>query len=169
MRICFLAAVFALASASSANAADRPTAILVNPIHEAQIVHAYYGKDHVGIRTSRRQCLFRAGDAGERYCSRPRRKVVSRSPRECPCSPTQTLFTKTATPVVPAFVAVSIPTSICDVPAPPEATPGNGLRIRSPAPERRTLEFALMVGSLEVNAPKVAYQAPPSHSDQAAP
>ena len=48
MRICFMmAAVFALASAASAAAPDRPTAILVSPIHEAQIVRADDGKDHV--------------------------------------------------------------------------------------------------------------------------
>ena len=48
MRICFMmAAVFALASAASAEAPNRPTAILVSPIHEAQIVRADDGKDHV--------------------------------------------------------------------------------------------------------------------------
>ena len=48
MRISFMmAAVFALASAASAAAPDRPTAILVSPIHEAQIVRADDGMDHV--------------------------------------------------------------------------------------------------------------------------
>ena len=48
MRICLmLAAVFALGSAASAEERDRPTAILVSPIHEAQIVRADDGKDHV--------------------------------------------------------------------------------------------------------------------------
>ena len=48
MRICLMtAAFFALASAASAAEPDRPTAILVSPIHEAQIVRADDGKDHV--------------------------------------------------------------------------------------------------------------------------
>ena len=48
MRVCLtMAAVFALASAASAAEPDRPTAILVSPIHEAQIVRADDGKDHV--------------------------------------------------------------------------------------------------------------------------
>jgi hypothetical protein len=48
MRICFMmAVVFALASAALAEAPDRPTAILVSPIHEAQIVRGDDGKDHV--------------------------------------------------------------------------------------------------------------------------
>jgi hypothetical protein len=48
MRICFMMAiVFTLASAASAEAPDQPTAILVSPIHEAQIVRADDGMDHV--------------------------------------------------------------------------------------------------------------------------
>ena len=48
MRICLmLAAVLALRSAASAAERDRPTAILVSPIHEAQIVRGDDGKDHV--------------------------------------------------------------------------------------------------------------------------
>jgi hypothetical protein len=48
MRICLItAAVFALASAASAAERDRPTAIVVSSIHEAQIVRADDGKDHV--------------------------------------------------------------------------------------------------------------------------
>ena len=48
MRTCFMmAVVFALASAALADAPDRATAILVSPIHEAQIVRGDDGKDHV--------------------------------------------------------------------------------------------------------------------------
>ena len=48
MRVCLmLAVVLALGSAASAVERDRSTAILVSPIHEAQIVRADDGKDHV--------------------------------------------------------------------------------------------------------------------------
>jgi hypothetical protein len=48
MRIWFMiAAALALASAASAEALDRPTAMIVSPIHEAQIVRADDGMDHV--------------------------------------------------------------------------------------------------------------------------
>ena len=48
MRICLMVvAVFALASAASAAERDEPTAILVSPIHEAQIVRADDGMDYV--------------------------------------------------------------------------------------------------------------------------
>ena len=46
MRICFMmAAVFALAS--PAEEYGRPTAILVSPIHEAQVVRGDDGNEHV--------------------------------------------------------------------------------------------------------------------------
>ena len=48
MRICLmLAAVLALGSAASAAERDQPTAILVSPIHEAQVVRGDDGMDHV--------------------------------------------------------------------------------------------------------------------------
>ena len=48
MRICLmLTAVLAFTSAASAAERDRPTAILVSPIHEAQIVRGDDGMDHV--------------------------------------------------------------------------------------------------------------------------
>ena len=48
MRICFIVtAVFALTSAASAAEPGRVTAILVSPIHEAQVVRGDDGMDHV--------------------------------------------------------------------------------------------------------------------------
>ena len=48
MRICLMLAVaLPLGSAASAAERDRPTAIFASPIHEAQIVRADDGKDHV--------------------------------------------------------------------------------------------------------------------------
>src|SRR6478672_7015038 len=48
MRIGFMvAAIFALGSGALAKDYGRPTAILVSPIHEAQIVRGDDGKDHV--------------------------------------------------------------------------------------------------------------------------
>lgn len=48
MRIGFMmAAVFALGSAASAEESDRVTAILVSPIHDAQVVRGDDGMEHV--------------------------------------------------------------------------------------------------------------------------
>ena len=48
MRLCpMMAAVFALTWAASTAGRDRPTAILVSPINEAQIVRVDDSKDHV--------------------------------------------------------------------------------------------------------------------------
>jgi hypothetical protein len=120
MRICFLAAVFALASASSANAADRPTAILVNPIHEAQIVHADDGKDHVEYELLVVSVFSEPVTLASVIVLDPAGKELSRLEGSALAAATQTLFTKTATPVVPASAAVSID---IDLILPPEATP----------------------------------------------
>src|SRR5215469_2029697 len=48
MRICFIViAVLAIASAASAAESGQITAIVVSPIHEAQVVHGDDGMDHV--------------------------------------------------------------------------------------------------------------------------
>jgi len=57
MRIGFMAAaIFALGSAALAEDYGRPTAILVSPIHEAQIVRGDDGKDHVNTNFSSSMC-----------------------------------------------------------------------------------------------------------------
>jgi hypothetical protein len=68
MRIGFMvAAIFALGSGALAEEYGRPTAILVSPIHEAQIVRGDDGKDHVEYELLG-QCVLRTGDAVERCC-----------------------------------------------------------------------------------------------------
>jgi hypothetical protein len=81
MRIGFMvAAIFALESGALAEDYGRPTAILVSPIHEAQIVRGDDGKDPCGIRTSRPQRVLRTGGAVERYCARSRWKGTHAGP-----------------------------------------------------------------------------------------
>jgi Peptidase family M23 len=152
MRICFVvAAVFALASAASAAAPDRPTAILVSPIHEAQIVRADDGKDHVEyellivnvfsepVTLSTVTVLDSAG------------KELMRIEGRALAAATQTLFAKTATPVVPASAAVSVDV---DLILPPDTAPER-VAHRIAYTLKADSDLALMVGSLEVNAPEV--------------
>ena len=57
MRIVFaLAAVLALTSGAVAEDYGQPTAILVSPIHEAQIVRGDDGMDHVEYELSSSAC-----------------------------------------------------------------------------------------------------------------
>ena len=76
---------------------------------------------------------------------------------------TQTLFAKTATPVVPASAVVSVEAFESD-PVPLDER-RNGSRTGSLTPSRRIRELASMVGDLEVNAPEVTIGA---DSDEAA-
>src|SRR4029077_11453858 len=71
---------------------------------------------------------------------------------------TQTLFAKTATPVVPASAAVSVDV---DLMLPPDTAPER-LRHRIAYTLKADSELALMVGSLEVDAPEVAINRQPA-------
>jgi hypothetical protein len=109
MRICFaFAAVFVLASGASAEDYGRPSAIVVSPIHEAQIVRGDDGMDHVEyellvvsvfpepVTLSSVTVLDLAG------------KELMRMDGSALAAATQTLFSKTPSPVVPASAAVSV-------------------------------------------------------------
>ena len=158
MRIWVLAAVFALASASSAHAVDRPTAILVNPIHEAQIVHADDGKDHVEYELLVVNVFSEPVTLASVIVLDLAGKELSRLEGSALAAATQTLFTKTATPVVPASAAVAID---IDLILPPEATPER-VTHRIAYTLKADSELALMVGSLEVSAPEVAISHQPA-------
>jgi Peptidase family M23 len=109
MRVCFaFAALFILVSDASGEEYGRPSAIIVNPIHEAQIVRGDDGMDHVEyellvvsvfpepVTLSSVTVLDLAG------------KELMRMDGSALAAATQTLFAKTPSPVVPASAAVSV-------------------------------------------------------------
>jgi hypothetical protein len=152
MRICFMvAAVFALASAASAAAPDRPTAILVSPIHEAQIVRADDGKDHVEYELLVVNVFSEPVTLSSVTVLDSAGKELMRIEGGALAAATQTLFAKTATPVVPASAAVSVDV---DLILPPDTAPER-VTHRIAYTLKADSELALMVGSLEVNAPEV--------------
>ena len=71
---------------------------------------------------------------------------------------TQTLFAKTATPVIPASAAVSVDV---DLILPPDTVPER-VTHRIAYTLKANSELALMVGSLEVNAPEVPINRQPA-------
>jgi hypothetical protein len=159
MRIGFMvAAICALASDALAENYGRPTAILVSPIHEAQIARGDDGKDHVEyellvvnvfsepVTLSRVTVLDLAG------------KELMRIEGGTLAAATQTLFAKTATPVVPASAAVSVDV---DLMLPPDTAPER-VTHRIAYTLKADSELALMVGSLEVDAPEVAINRQPA-------
>jgi Peptidase family M23 len=153
MRIHFaLAIVLMLASGASAEEDGRPTAIIVSPIHEAQVVRGDDGMDHIEyellvvsvfsepVTLSSVTVLDLAG------------KELLRIDGGALAAATQTLFAKTQSPVIPASAAVSVDVDLI--------LPGT-------APARVTHRIAYttlkvdsglapMVRDLEVDAPEVA-------------
>ena len=159
MRICFMmAAVFALASAASAEAPDRPTAILVSPIHEAQIVRGDDGKDHVEYELLVVNVFSEPVTLASVTVFDPAGKELMRIEGGTLAAATQTLFAKTATPVVPASAAVSVDV---DLILPPDTAPER-VTHRVAYALKADSELALMVGSLEVDAPEVAINRRPA-------
>jgi hypothetical protein len=120
-RICLtLATVLALGSAASAAECSRPTAILVSPIHEAQIVRADDGKDHVECELLVVNVFSEPVTLASVTVLDPTGKELMRIEGGALAAGTQTLFAKTATPVVPASAAVSVDV---DLILPPDTAP----------------------------------------------
>jgi hypothetical protein len=159
MRIGFVvAAIFALGSAALAEDYGRPTAILVSPIHEAQIVRGDDGKDHVEYGLLVVNVFSEPVTLSSVTVLDPAGKELMRIEGGVLAAATQTLFAKTATPVVPASAAVSVDV---DLVLPPDAAPER-VRHLIAYTLKPDSELALMVGSLEVDAPEVAVNRQPA-------
>jgi hypothetical protein len=153
MRIGFMvAAIFALGSGALAEDYGRPTAILVSPIHEAQIVRGDDGKDHVEYELLVVNVFSEPVTLSSVTVLDPAGKELMRIEGGALAAATQTLFAKTATPVVPASAAVSVDV---DLMLPPDTAPER-VTHRIAYTLKADSELALMVGSLEVEAPEVA-------------
>jgi hypothetical protein len=159
MRIGFMAAaIFALGSAALAEDYGRPTAILVSPIHEAQIVRGDDGKDHVEYELLVVNVFSEPVTLSSVAVLDPAGKELMRIEGGTLAAATQTLFAKTATPVVPASAAVSVDV---DLMLPPDTAPER-VTHRAAYTLKADSELALMVGSLEVDAPEVAINRQPA-------
>src|SRR5215472_3358541 len=109
MRICLtLAAVLTLGSAASAAERYRPTAILVSPIHEAQVVRGDDGMDHVEYELLVISVFSEPVTLSSVTVLDPAGKELMRIAGDALAAATQTLFARTATPVIPASAAVSV-------------------------------------------------------------
>src|ERR1700751_4158010 len=124
MRIgCVVAAIFALGSCALAEDYGRPTAILVSPIHEAQIVRGDDGKDHVEYELLVVNVFSEPVTLSSVTVFDPAGKELMRIEGGTLAEATQTLFAKTATPVVPASAAVSVYVALM---LPPATAPERG-------------------------------------------
>jgi hypothetical protein len=159
MRICRMAtAVFALASAASAAEPDRTTAILVSPIHEAQIVRADDGMDHVEYELLVVSVFSEPVTLSSVTVLDPAGKELSRIEGNTLAAATQTLFAKTATPVIPASAAVSVDV---DLVLPPGTAPER-VTHRIAYTLAADSKLALMIRSLQVDGPEVTINRQPA-------
>src|SRR5215469_4262070 len=121
MRICLmLTVVLALGPAAWAAERDRPTAILVSPIHEAQIVRADDGMDHVEYELLVVSVFSEPVTLSNVTVLDPAGKELLQINGEALAAATQTLFAKTPSPLIPPSAAVSVDV---DLILPPGAAP----------------------------------------------
>ena len=159
MRICFMvAAVLALASAASAEDYGRPTAILVSPIHEAQVVRGDDGMDHVEYELLLVSVFPETVTLSSVTVLDSAGKELMRIEGDALAAATQTLFAKTETPVIPASAAVAVDV---DLIVPPDTVPER-VTHRIAYTLKADSELAVMVDSLEVDAPEVAINRQPA-------
>ena len=152
MRIGIMAAaIFTLVSAASAEDYGHPTAFVVSPIHEAQIVRGDDGMDHVEYDLLIVSVLPEPVTLSSVTVLDPAGKELIRIEQTALAAVTQPLFAHTKTTEIPASAAVAVEV---DLILPPDT-----------APERLThrIAYALKAGSvlapmfdnLEVDAPDV--------------
>src|SRR6516225_11266572 len=103
MRVCFMvAALLVLGSAALAAQRDRPTAILVSPIHEAQVVRGDDGMDHVEYELLVVSVFPEPVTLTGVTVLDPARKNLVRIEGAALAAATQTLFARKGSAVIPA-------------------------------------------------------------------
>jgi hypothetical protein len=159
MRICFMvAAVFALASAASAEEYGRPTAIIVSPIHEAQIVRGDDGRDHVEYELLVVSVFPEPMTLSSVTALDPAGKELMRIEGDALAAATQTLFARTETAVIPASAAVSVDVDLML----PQDTAPEQVKHRIAYTLAADSQLALMIGSPQVDGPEVAINRQPA-------
>ena len=159
MRI-YLALAAVLASVSCALAEDdgRATAILVRPIHEAQVVRGDDGMDHVEYELLVVSVFSEPVTLSRVTVLDPNGKELARIDGSALAPATQTLFSKTPSPVIPASAAVSVDV---DLVVPPGGAPERVTHRIAYTLEAGS-QLAPILGSLEVSAPEVAVNRKPA-------
>ena len=152
------AAILALVSTASAEDYGHPTAFVVSPIHEAQIVRGDDGMDHVEYDLLIVSVLPEPVTLSSVTVLGPAGKELMRIEHPALAAVTQPLFAHTKTTEIPASAAVAVEV---DLILPPDT-----------APERLThrIAYALKAGSvlapmfdnLEVDAPDVTIARQPA-------
>jgi Peptidase family M23 len=158
MRVCLASAVFLLVSGALAEDTGRPTAVVVAPIHEAQVVRGDDGMDHVEYELLVVSVFSEPVTLSSVAVLDSSGKELMRMDGGVLAAATQTLFSKTPSPVIPASAAVSVDVDLI-LPA-------------GAAPERVTHRIAYtlapdskdkaMIDRPEIDGPEVAINRQPA-------
>jgi hypothetical protein len=152
-RMCLAgAAVCIFASGAAAEEYGRPTAILVSPIHEAQVVRGDDGMDHVEYELLVVSVFPEPLSLSSVTVLGPAGKELMRMDGAVLAAATQTLFAKTASPVIPASAAVSVDV---DLILPPDTVPER-VTHRIAYRLKADSQLELLADPPEVDAPEVA-------------
>jgi hypothetical protein len=159
MRVGLVAAAFlACASAVSADAPGRPTALLVSPIHDAQVVRGDDGMDHVEYELLVVSVFAEPVTLSSVAVLDPAGRELQRIEGDALAAATQTLFAKTPSPVVPASAAASVDV---DLILPPGTAPDR-VTHRIAYTLAADTESAVMIGVPEIEGPEVAVDRRPA-------
>ena len=153
-----LAAVLALGSAASVAEPDRPTAILVSPIHEAQVVRGDDGMDHVEYELLVVSVFPEPVTLTSVTVLDPAGKNLMRIAGGALTAATQPTFAHTESAVIPASAAVAVDV---DLILPPNTAP-EWVTHQIAYTLKADSELAPMITSLEVDAPEVAVNRRPA-------
>lgn len=147
-----LVVVFALASAALFAEQNRPTAILVSPIHDAQVVRGTDGMDHVEYEILVVSVFPEPVTLTSVTVFDPTGKKLMQLDGSALTAATQPLFAHTGSAVIPASAAVTVE---IDLILPPNTAPERVTHKIAYALKAGS-ELAPMITSLETNAPEVA-------------
>jgi Peptidase family M23 len=156
--MCLAGATFILTSAASAEDYGRPTAILVSPIHEAQVVRGDDGMDHIEYDLLVVSVFSEPVTLSSVIVLDPNGKELMRLDGDVLTASTQTLLSKTPSPVIPASAAVAVDV---DLIMPPGAAPDRVThRIAyTLAPDSKD---KAMIDRPEIDGPEVAINRAPA-------
>lgn len=159
MRSSLLAvAIFAFASVSPAEAVDQPAAIMLSPVHKAQVVRGDDGMDHVEYDLMVVSVLPEPVTLSRVTIIDPAGKELKTIGGAALAAVTQPLFAHTETPVIPASAAVAVEV---DLTLPPGTAPAQ-LTHRVAYALKPGSQLVPMFAPFKVDAPAVAIDRQPA-------
>ncbi|MGH3308899.1 MAG: M23 family metallopeptidase, partial [Nocardioides sp.] len=146
--------------AASGRSAEKPqvTAILVRPIHDAQVVRGDDGMDHVEYELLVVNAVSDPVTLSSVAVLNPAGKQLDRIEGDALAAATQTLLEQTPTPVIPASAAVSVEVDLILKPGKVPERVTHRIAYTVPAGS----QSAPVIGATEVHGPEVAINRRPA-------